>query len=132
VGYFFVIFTKLPKENNCPLGENSLGTGSVPHEPEQEEDGGPPEDSDESHSGRSLAPVERADRHRDAEAHDPHEPGGGWGPGLPDGIFSNQNSKFEKIFKSLAIEDVSTLYGHTYGLFYGILEYFVAIWYILW
>jgi hypothetical protein len=43
---------------------------------------------------------------------------------LPDGIFSNQKSKFGKIFEGLAEED--------FGLFYGNLVYFTAIWYILW
>jgi hypothetical protein len=30
------------------------------------------------------------------------------------------------------MEDYSIFCGHTYGLFYGHLVYFVAIWYILW
>jgi hypothetical protein len=45
------------------------------------------------------------------------------GPGLPDGIFSNQKSRFGKILEVLAIEDVGILYVH--------LVYFKAIWYIL-
>jgi hypothetical protein len=48
---------------------------------------------------------------------------GGFATGLPDGIFSNQKSKFGYILKGLAIEGVGTLYGH--------LLYFVAIWYNL-
>jgi hypothetical protein len=43
---------------------------------------------------------------------------------LPDGIFSNQNSKFGYIFEGLAAEDV--------GIFYGQLFYFTAIGFILW
>jgi hypothetical protein len=42
---------------------------------------------------------------------------------LPDGIFSNQKSKFEKFLDGLAMVDV--------GIFYGHLVYFTAIWYIL-
>jgi hypothetical protein len=44
--------------------------------------------------------------------------------GLPDGIFSNQKSKFEYILEGLAIEKVAIFYGH--------LVSFTAIWYILW
>jgi hypothetical protein len=43
--------------------------------------------------------------------------------GLPDGIFSNQNSQFGKILEVLAMEDV--------GTFYGDCVYFKVIWYIL-
>jgi hypothetical protein len=32
--------------------------------------------------------------------------------GLPDGLFSNQKSKFGKILEGLAMEDVGILYGH--------------------
>jgi hypothetical protein len=46
------------------------------------------------------------------------------GPGMPDGIFSNEKSKFGKILEGLAMEDV--------GIFYAHLKYLIAIWYILW
>jgi hypothetical protein len=39
--------------------------------------------------------------------------------GLPDGIISNQKSKFGKILEGLAVEDVVIFYGH--------LVYFTAI-----
>jgi hypothetical protein len=45
-------------------------------------------------------------------------------PGLPDGLFSNQKSKFGEIFGDLAMEDV--------GIFYGHLVRFTAFCYILW
>jgi hypothetical protein len=45
-------------------------------------------------------------------------------PWLPDGVFSNQKSKFGKILDGLAMEEV--------GIFYGHLVYFMVIWYILW
>jgi hypothetical protein len=45
-----------------------------------------------------------------------------WWPGLPDGIFSNQKSRFGLILEGLAIDDVGILYGHS--VFYG-------YWYIL-
>jgi hypothetical protein len=32
--------------------------------------------------------------------------------GLPDGLFSNQKSKFWQILEGLAMEDVGILYGH--------------------
>jgi hypothetical protein len=38
--------------------------------------------------------------------------------GLPDGIFSNQNSQFGYIFEGLVLENVGILFGH--------LEYFTA------
>jgi hypothetical protein len=41
---------------------------------------------------------------------------------LPDGIFSNQKSKFESFLEDLAMEDV--------GIFYRHLVYFTDIWYI--
>jgi hypothetical protein len=45
--------------------------------------------------------------------------------GLPDGIFSNQKSKFGKIWECLEMKDV--------GKFYVLLGYvFTAIWYSLW
>jgi hypothetical protein len=40
--------------------------------------------------------------------------------GLPDGLFSDQNSKFLQILEGLAMEDV--------GIFYGDSVYFMAIW----
>jgi hypothetical protein len=43
---------------------------------------------------------------------------------LPDGIFSNQKIQICLNFGGLTIENV--------GIFYGDLEYFKAIWYILW
>jgi hypothetical protein len=46
------------------------------------------------------------------------------GPRLPDGIFSNQKSQFGFILEGLALGD--------FGVFYGHLVYFAAIWYILW
>jgi hypothetical protein len=54
---------------------------------------------------------------------------------LPDGIFSNQNLQFGKIFYSLAMKDVvifltvGLFYGH-FCIFYDHLVYFVIIWYI--
>jgi hypothetical protein len=45
-------------------------------------------------------------------------------PGLPDGMFSNQKSKFGYIWEGLAMEDV--------GIFYGHLIHFTVFWYILW
>jgi hypothetical protein len=45
-------------------------------------------------------------------------------PGLPDGIFSNQKSKFGYIPECLAKQDV--------GKFYDNLVYFTAIWNIFW
>jgi predicted membrane-bound spermidine synthase len=46
------------------------------------------------------------------------------GPGLPDGIFSNQKSQFGQILEGLGMEKT--------GILYGYLEYIAAIWYILW
>jgi hypothetical protein len=43
---------------------------------------------------------------------------------LPDGLFSNQKSKFGYILEALAMEDV--------GVFYGRLINFPGIWHILW
>jgi hypothetical protein len=43
--------------------------------------------------------------------------------GLPDGLFSNQKSKFGKILEGLAMEDV--------GIFYGHLVHFMVFCYIL-
>jgi hypothetical protein len=45
-------------------------------------------------------------------------------PGLPDGRFSNQKSKFGSFLEGPTVEDV--------GIFYGHLVYFTAIWYTLW
>jgi hypothetical protein len=42
---------------------------------------------------------------------------------LPDGLFSNQKSRFGKNFEGLGMENV--------GMFYDHLEYFTAIWYNL-
>jgi hypothetical protein len=44
--------------------------------------------------------------------------------GLPDGLFSNQKSKFWSILEGLRMENA--------GIFYGHLEYFTIIWYLLW
>jgi hypothetical protein len=46
------------------------------------------------------------------------------GPGLPDGLFSNQKSKFGYILEALAVGDV--------GIFYGHLVQFMVFCYILW
>jgi hypothetical protein len=65
-------------------------------------------------------------------------------PGVPDGIFSKQNSQFGLILDGLPMEDVSIFWSHlvnitaiwyilwTFGIFYGHLVYFMPIWYILW
>jgi hypothetical protein len=45
------------------------------------------------------------------------------GPGLPDGILSNQKFQFGSFLEALAMEDV--------GIFHDHLVYFVAIWYNL-
>jgi hypothetical protein len=50
--------------------------------------------------------------------------GSHWESGLPDGLFSNQNSQFGKHFQGLRLKNVDIFYGH--------LEYFMDIWYILW
>jgi hypothetical protein len=39
---------------------------------------------------------------------------------LPDGLFSNQKSQFEKVLEGLILENVDIFYGH--------LEYFMEIW----
>jgi hypothetical protein len=44
-------------------------------------------------------------------------------PGLPDGLFSNQKSKFREILEGLVMEDV--------GIFYGHLVHFTVFCYIL-
>jgi hypothetical protein len=57
--------------------------------------------------------------------------------GLPDGLFSNQTSKFGYILEGLAMEDVAVFYGHAWSIlrsfvrFYGHLAQFVVIWYTL-
>jgi hypothetical protein len=48
----------------------------------------------------------------------------GHSAGLPDGLFSNQKSKFGLILEGLAIEDV--------GIFYERLIHFMVFCYILW
>jgi hypothetical protein len=45
------------------------------------------------------------------------------GAGLPDGLFSNQKSKFGKILEGVSMEDV--------GIFYGHLVHFTVFYYIL-
>jgi hypothetical protein len=52
--------------------------------------------------------------------------------GLPDGLFSHQKSKFGKILEGLAMEDVGICTLRTLGQFYGLLLYFIDIWYSLW
>jgi hypothetical protein len=44
--------------------------------------------------------------------------------GLPDGWLSNQKSQFGEILEGLRTEIA--------GIFYGHLEYFTVMWYILW
>jgi hypothetical protein len=44
-------------------------------------------------------------------------------PGLPDSFFSNQKSQFGQILQGPRLENVDIFYGH--------LEYFTDIWYIL-
>jgi hypothetical protein len=46
------------------------------------------------------------------------------GPGLPDGLFSNQKFKFGQILEGLAMEDVGKFYAH--------LVQFTVFCYILW
>jgi hypothetical protein len=45
-------------------------------------------------------------------------------PGLPDGLFSSQKSKFGFILEGLGMGNVDIFHDH--------LEYFMAIWYNLW
>jgi hypothetical protein len=54
------------------------------------------------------------------------------GPGLPDGLFSNQTYQFGSILKGIAMKDVGLFYGHLVYIFYGHLVYRIAIWYSLW
>jgi hypothetical protein len=54
---------------------------------------------------------------------------------LPDGLFSNQKSKFGKFLEGLAMEDVGILYDTwsilwSFVIFYGHLVQFLVIWYI--
>jgi hypothetical protein len=41
-------------------------------------------------------------------------------PGLPDGLFLNQKSKFGSNLEGLEMDNIGTFYGH--------LEYILAIW----
>jgi hypothetical protein len=62
---------------------------------------------------------------------------------LPDGLFSNQQSKFRKILKGLALEDVGIFYGHLvhftvfcfilwpFGIVRGNLVYYFPFWYFV-
>jgi hypothetical protein len=61
------------------------------------------------------------------------------GTGLPDGLFSNQKSKFGFILEGLVMEEVAMFYGHlvrftvfcyilwTFGVVRGILVYFSVL-----
>jgi hypothetical protein len=49
--------------------------------------------------------------------------------GLPDGLFSNQKSKFWQILEGLALEDDGKYILWKPGAFYGLLLYFMDIWY---
>jgi hypothetical protein len=61
------------------------------------------------------------------------------GTGLPDGLFSNQKSKFGFILEALVMEEVAMFYGHlvrftvfcyilwTFGVVRGILVYFSVL-----
>jgi hypothetical protein len=63
--------------------------------------------------------------------------------GLPDGLFSNQKSKFGQILEGLALKDVGIFYGYlvhftvfcyilwTFGIARGNLVYFFAFWYFV-
>jgi hypothetical protein len=56
-------------------------------------------------------------------------------PGLPDGIFSNQKSKFGQILEGLAMADALVFYVRLnilkpFGIFYVNLVYFKIIWFI--
>jgi hypothetical protein len=39
------------------------------------------------------------------------------GPGLPDGLFSYQKSKYGQFLEGLAMEDVGIFYGQPFGIF---------------
>jgi hypothetical protein len=51
--------------------------------------------------------------------------------GLPDGIFSNQKSQFGYVLERFRKEKVGSILW-PFGVYYGHLVHFVAIWYILW
>jgi hypothetical protein len=63
--------------------------------------------------------------------------------GLPDGLFSNQKSKFAKFLEGPAMEDYGLFYGHlvlftvfcyllwTFGIVRGNLVYFFPFWYFV-
>jgi hypothetical protein len=59
------------------------------------------------------------------------------GSGLPDGLFSNQKSKFGLILDCLAMEDHGIFFGHfcyilwTFGIVRGNLAYFYPFWYFV-
>jgi hypothetical protein len=55
--------------------------------------------------------------------------------GLPDGLFSNQNSQFGQMFEGSRLENVDIFLSHleyleAFGIFYDHLVHFVLIWYI--
>jgi hypothetical protein len=50
--------------------------------------------------------------------------------GLPDGLFSNQNSQFGKILDGLRLENVDINYGHL-EYFTVVWDFLMTIWYIL-
>jgi hypothetical protein len=47
-------------------------------------------------------------------------------PGLPDGIFSDKNTYLGKFWRVLELKMFK--YFKSFGIFYGHLEYFMAIW----
>jgi hypothetical protein len=49
-------------------------------------------------------------------------------PELPDGMFSNQKSKFGLIIEGLGVKKVGISYLLSFGIYYGHLVYFIAIW----
>jgi hypothetical protein len=51
-------------------------------------------------------------------------------PGLPDGLFSNQKSKFGENLEGLAMEDVGIFYGHLAP--FMAFCYILDIWYSSW
>jgi hypothetical protein len=55
---------------------------------------------------------------------------------LPDGMFSNQKSKFGYILEGLGIKKLVYFMAiwnilRPFGIFYGHLEYITSVWYIL-
>jgi hypothetical protein len=50
--------------------------------------------------------------------------------GLPDGLFTNQKSKFGKILDGLAMEDVGIFHGHFFQ--FTVFSHIFDIWYSLW